>query len=192
MQPLINFRSGAYAFIVTALITSLVACASRPHLVYHSFAFDARWDSPGIEILDYRYGASNHPGARGCPKQYAHCDKIAQQAGITGDMLLGDELYVKWRIKSTDTVHEDIVNLRDRLPTDMQKQTLRFVIRESQLYVFVISSEKRNPNPCPPREQLCRITDPSCPSAYDRVFSMYCHKNFVQIYPNQSTSQKPQ
>jgi len=28
----------------------------------HSFSFDTRHDSPDAEVLDYRYGTSNHEG----------------------------------------------------------------------------------------------------------------------------------
>lgn len=177
-------------FLILAACLVSTACATRSRLVEHSFEFDARWDSPGIEILDYWYGTSNLPGLRGCPKQYAPCATSRQYAGTTGDIPLGDELTVKWRVKSTGNVYQDTVKLSDRLPENMKNQKIRFVIKDSQLYVFVISSEKSVPNPCLPRNQMCRITDPSCPSAYDRVFALYCNVKFTQIYPDQPTSLK--
>lgn len=171
-------------------VITFSACATRPRLVDHSFEFDARWDSPDVEILDYRYGASNQPGAKGCQKQDTPCLASRQYVGITGEMLLGDDLFVKWRVKSTGIVYEDTVDLRGRLPSDMKKHKLRFVVKGAQLYVFVISAEKSESNSCPSKDQLCRIADSSCPSAYDRVLSMYCHKKFIQIYPDQPASQQ--
>ena len=47
-----------------SLTLALAACASGPRLVDHSFAFDVLADSPEATLLDYRYGTSNHPGAR--------------------------------------------------------------------------------------------------------------------------------
>lgn len=96
-----GIRKRLQALVSAVCLLSMTACAAGPRLVDHSFEFDARWDSPDVEILDYRYGTSSHPGARGCPKSYLHCDKTPQQAGISGEMLLGDELYVRWQIKST-------------------------------------------------------------------------------------------
>lgn len=174
--------------LIALAVTALSACASGPHLVDHSFEFDARRDSPDVEILDYRYGTSNHPGARGCPKQYSHCDKIPHSAGITGEMLLGDDLFVKWRIKLTGEVYEDTVDLRGRLPADMKNQRIRFIVSGPQLFIYLISQEKLNPNPCPPREELRRLK--TSESAYDKVFSYYCDLKIVQIYPNQPASRQ--
>lgn len=184
MWRLLELRVNLRILVAASVVILLAACASGPRVANHSFEFDARWDSPGIEILDYRYGTSNIPGVRGCPKQYSPCPTSRQSAGTSGEMVVGDELYVKWRIKSTGEVYEDLVDLRSRLPENMQNQSIRFIVSGPQLFVFVISPEKLTPNPCPPRDQLCRITDPSCPSAYDRVFAMYCYKKFTQIYPN--------
>lgn len=195
-------------------LASTAACAAEPRLVDHSFEFNARWDSPDVEILDYRYGTSNHPGARGCPKHYSHCDKIPQGAGISGEMLLGDELYVKWRIKATGAIYEDTVDLKSRLPEDMRQQRIRFVVWGPQLYVYLISPQRNDGCPndysaaalacirqatasnggvgvgCPPKNQRCHIADPTCPSARDRILEMYCHMKFVQIYPDSAEFQE--
>jgi len=101
-------------------------------------------------------------------------------------MLPGDSLYVKWRIKSTSEVYDDTVDLKSRLPEDIANNRIHFIIKGSQLYVYLITPERLHPNPCPRRDQLCRIMDPSCPSADHRIFSWYCSKNITRLYPGQA------
>lgn len=182
MRFLRLLTKGLQTLVSGALLASMAACASEPRLVDHSFGFDARRDSPDVEILDYRYGSSNFPGVRGCPKHYSRCDTIPQGANTNGEMPLGNEIYVKWRIKSTGEVYEDSVNLRGRLPVNMYRQRIRFVVSGLQLYIFLISPEKLNPNPCPSREELRRLK--ASQSAYDKVFSYYCDLKIEQVYPD--------
>jgi len=172
--------------LLSGIVALQVACATGPRLINHTFEFDARWDSPGVEIIDYQYGNSNTPGVRGCPTQYSPCSKSRQYAGTTGKMLPGDSLYVKWRIKSTSEVYDDTVDLKSRLPEDIANNRIHFIIKGSQLYVYLITPERLHPNPCPRRDQLCRIMDPSCPSADHRIFSWYCSKNITRLYPGQA------
>lgn len=58
-------------------------------------------------------------------------------------MILGDTLYVKWRIKATDKVYEDTVDLKSRLPKDVTDHRIYFVIKDTQLWVYLISPEGR-------------------------------------------------
>lgn len=163
---------------------SLAACAiTGPRLVDHSFEFNAVWDSPEIEILDYRYGDSKAPGAR--PPEWAlESGKVAQGTGTSGPMILGDSLYVKWRVRSTGETYQDTVDLRSRLPANMKDKKIRLIVKGAQLYIFVISPEIIVPNPCPPKEELRQLSRSS--EAGDRVFSMYCNHKIVTIYPDQS------
>lgn len=170
---------------ISLYILSNIACTTTPALTNHTFEFDARWDSPGIEVLNYRYGNTKQPGATP-PEYMLKIGKTPQQIGISGDMLRGDDLYVKWRIKSSGEVYEDTVNLKDRLPNNITKHSIRFIVHGSQLYVYLITPEKLIKNPCPPKEQLCRIMDPSCPSADHRIFSGYCSRKIIRLYPGQA------
>lgn len=61
-------------------------------------------------------------------------------------MLRGDFLYVKWRNERTGQVYEDTVDLRQRLPADIAKHRIHFIIKGPQLYVYLISPEPRPPN----------------------------------------------
>lgn len=105
-------------------------------MFHHSFSFDTRIDSPEIEVLDYQYGGSGIAGT------YAHKGRVSRgetfrSAGVYALQPRGEFLYVKWRLKSNGQVFEDRVDLSKRLPTDMEKLELHFVIRGSQLYVFI-------------------------------------------------------
>lgn len=130
--------------ISLALVFGLVGagCASGPKLVFHSFGFDVLADSPDAQLLDYRYGTSKQPGAR--PPEWALRDgMVRQQAGITGEMILGDSLYVKWRIKSTGEVLEETADLKSRLPRDITDHKVYFVIQDREIHVYLVSSELR-------------------------------------------------
>ena len=112
------------------------ACASGPAVVDHAFGFDARVDSPGIEILNFRYGASGMPGTSGDVgiRQFGRSPQVT---GINGPMPVGDALYVKWRIKATGQEFEDTVNLKSRLPANMARQEVYFVVQGTQLHVYL-------------------------------------------------------
>lgn len=124
--------------LVLGLGLAGTGCASSPKLVFHSFGFDVLADSPDAQLLDYRYGTSKQPGAR--PPEWALRDgMVRQQAGITGEMILGDSLYVKWRIKSTGEVLEETVDLKSRLPRDITDHKVYFVIQGREIHVYLVS-----------------------------------------------------
>ena len=165
-----NCMKGSFSFIrcITAtlllsLVVTLSACSSGPRLVDHSFGFDVLADSPDVLLLDYRYGTSTQPGAR--PPEWSLKEGIIrQQAGITGEMILGDTLYVKWRIKSTGEVFEDTVDLKSRLPHDITGYRIYFAVIGRQLHVYLVSSTLRPPD--------FPITGPK-KYQYYKVYSIY-------------------
>lgn len=142
----------------------LGACASSQKAVRHSFSFDTRGAVPPVEVLDYRYGDSGMTGTRP-PKWALEEGKIGQQAGVYGSMRPADSLYVKWRLKGTDQVLEDTVDLRRRLPSEMTDKIVYFDIKGSQLFVYVISREYYPTGT--PRNNL----------------RLYFEHPYVQIYP---------
>lgn len=159
-MKIVQARKLWWLVVGVALMTAS-ACAMEPTLTDHAFSFDVVRESPNIEIVDYRYGNSRQPGAR------PEGSRVAQGTGINGPMMRGDFLYVKWRVKSTGEVYEDTIDLRSRLPADITKHRIHFVIKGSQLYVYLISPE---PNP------------PGWPT-YDPPG--YTHKKTYVIYPDQ-------
>ena len=64
-------------------------------------------------------------------------------------MLVGDFLYVKWRIRGESQIYDANVNLRSRLPKNMLDNTIYFVIRGPQLYVYLVTP-KHSPPGAPP------------------------------------------
>jgi hypothetical protein len=136
---------------IAFLFTVLTACAGG--ITNHSFAFDARQDSPDIQILDYRYGDSEQPSVRADGND-VKAERVRQYVGISGDMLRGDFLYVKWRVKSSGRRYEDTVDLKSRLPRDIVKNEIYFIVQGAQLFVYLVTPELRAPatEPSGPRE----------------------------------------
>lgn len=130
---------------LTAVLIS--ACSSSGRVVDHAFGFDILRADPAVEVLDYSYGLSKLP-VRADPYRLARGDSFYFN-GVNGPMLVGDFLYVKWRIKSTGAIFEKNVDLRHRLPSDMKGQRVYFDIKGPQLYVYLVSPEPR-PKGLPP------------------------------------------
>ena len=123
----------------------LVGCSiAGPRIALHSFEFHANWDSPNIEVLDYRYGTSTQQGTFP-PDWTLRLGNVAQSVSTTGDMIIGDFLYVKWKVKETGEIFKDTVDLRNRLPRNIYDNTVYFVIRGPQLYVYLITPERSPP-----------------------------------------------
>lgn len=168
------------------VLACLTACASGPRMVDHAFSFDARWDSPGIEVLNYRYGSSNMPGTHIAP-ELLRTGQPSGGMGINGPMPIGDTLYVKWRIKATGEVFEDTVDLKRRLPEDITGHRIYFIVEDTQLYVYLISRDpirgyltpdevaKANREMTTPRQKALRI---------------YIRHRITQIYPDHPQSNK--
>ena len=128
---------------VCLLGLALSACAVLYNTPFHSFSFDAISESEGIEVLDYRYGETAISAARMNPSM------PRASANISGEMLRGDTLYVKWRVKSTKKVYEETVPLKQLLPRDITHQRIHFVVQEDRLFVYLVSPDRR-PADMPP------------------------------------------
>ncbi len=82
-------------------------------------------------------------------------------------MLRGGFLYVKWRILSTGQVYENNIDLRERLPADIKDHRVTFLIRGPQLYVYLITHDRRPPDIVPNGPQR------------------YQHLKTITLYPDQ-------
>jgi hypothetical protein len=152
---------------LTSIVIALLLSACATNIVQHTFQFNAGLDSPDAEVLDFRYGQSKQPGVR--PPEWAYkVNKIPQGAATGGEMLKGDELYVKWRLRSTGQVFEDTVDLRRRFPADIKNHTVYFIIKGPQLYVYLVTPER---------------APVGSPSDGPR---MYRHMKTLTIYPGSS------
>ena len=157
--------------IMIGMMLTLSACATGPKLVDHAFEFDVRTDSPDIEILDYRYSTRT-------PADWMRkLGKTPQSDGINGFFPRGDDLFVKWKIKTTGEVFEQTVDLKN---IDVTKQRINFVIEGPQLYVLLIS---RDPiRGYLPEEEVEKYrADANTPRK--KALIGYMRHKVVQIYP---------
>ncbi len=177
-----NFLLRWLAWIVLGLaIAGLSACATGQKLTDHAFSFDARWDSPDVEILNYRYGDSNLPGTR-MPAALLREGGVSGSTGINGAFPRGDSLYVKWRIKATGEVFEDTVDMKSRLPEDITGQRIYFVIDGTQLYVYLIS---RDPKRGYLSSEEVAAADREANTPHKKALRKYVRHKIVTIYPDQ-------
>ena len=130
------------ALVGTFILTFPAACTDRT--VNYSFSFGGYGENEGIEVLNYRYSGPNLTPI--APPDWAvKSGHIGQGAGVGGFMPVGDALYVKWRVEATDKVYEDNVNLKGLLPWDMTNNRVTFIVKGSQLYVYLISPHGHKP-----------------------------------------------
>ena len=133
--------------------------SAKSQMVKYSLDFGSSGipENPGIEILDFKYGSSNKVGTVSSPKR-PDTGRIDQAGGVYGLMPAGDILYVKWRVISSGKIFEDTVNLKDRVPYDMEHKIVHFAVKDSQLIVYVIEGNSKNQlhaqgaADCPPPE----------------------------------------
>ncbi|MDO8652167.1 MAG: hypothetical protein Q7R66_08265 [Undibacterium sp.] len=151
--------------ILAMMIALMTACASGPEYVSHGFSYDAIRDSPDIEILDYAYG--NEYAMTRAPDWQKENGTVKQGGGITGAMPRGGSLFVKWRVKATGVEYQDTVDLRHRLPANIRDHKIHFIVRNTQLFIYLITPERRKENEAK-----------NGPASYG-------HRKVITIYPGQ-------
>lgn len=125
-------------FIFFIIQFALQGCAfGRPTMIHHSFSFSTLRDSPGVEVLNYRYGDCKEFGT--CANKY----RVAEGKTFTGGRVAGwyprgEYLYVKWRIRETGQVYEDKADLTKRLPSDISDCRIHFALKGAQLYIWLM------------------------------------------------------
>lgn len=125
-------------FLVAIFLLLGGGCASS--LVVHGFKFETL-DSPGVRILDYRYGDSLQPGARARERDVV--GETVAGAAVFGEMLRPSELYVKWRVLSTGIEYERAVNLKQKLPADIRSKVITFTVQDQTITVFLASYDAK-------------------------------------------------
>lgn len=124
--------------VAALLICALGACAMPPLKPWHSFSFNGwsdKW-ADQADLLEYDYGGK-YRMVRG--KVASGQSGVGYVNNVNGPMPVGDFLYVRWRLKGSNEIFEDKVDLRDLLPGNMQDHGLTFVIDRQQLYVYLIT-----------------------------------------------------
>lgn len=127
-------RPVVFAFGIFFCLTDCVTGGAS--VVFHTFEFSAYQDSPDIEVLDYQYGDQRTTGFAP-ERERVRLGQAHKSNHIAGFIPRGDTLYVKWRIKETGEILEDTVDLRHRLPDNLDHLAIHFVCHGRQLYVFV-------------------------------------------------------
>lgn len=147
------------------------ACSTKVAEPWHDFTFDGWNDKwyPAHELLEYSYG-DKYRMVRASVIKPEHAihegkEQLPPTQGVSGPMPVGDFLFVKWRIKATGELVEDRVDLRQRLPKDIDDHGLTFVIEGKQLYVYVITPKVRNSS-LPPNKKTSL-------SRYRETFEVY-------------------
>jgi hypothetical protein len=158
-----NFK-WIFVFIIQFALSS---CAIGQTMVNHHFSFDTISDHSDAEVLDYQYGSSRQFGTH-ADKERVQLGQVFPAWNTYGAMPRGDVLYVKWRIKQSGEIYEDRVDLKTRLPADITNWRIHFAIKGPQLYVYLISPEKRS------------ASSPAGP------LKMYADLKQSQIYPDQT------
>jgi hypothetical protein len=139
------------AVFIPATLTTLFAvsaCSGGSDYVDHGFEFDALTDSPGIQILEHKYGNGSFVGTQN-PQYLLDEGRPLQRTNVWGHMRRPDSLYVKWRVASESKTYEDTVDLRKRLPREFAESKVYFMIRGAQLEVFLISMKEARPTDAP-------------------------------------------
>ena len=134
-------------------------------MIQHSFSFNTNEDSPDVEVLDYQYGDGTQFGTHADNERVA-LGQVFPADNISGMIRRGDSLYVKWRDKYSHHVYQDRVDLKNRMPQDITDLRVHFLIKGSQLYVYLIYP---------------RLKDASIPQGPVR---RYQDQKQVQIYPD--------
>lgn len=133
--------------LATVLIFALSSCAASPLQPWHSFSINGWFDgwAAKINLLEYKYGNQHKMTHRVVT---AGAATLGYSVGVSGRMPVGDFIYVKWQIKETGEIIEDTVDLRTRLPKNMEGYRLTFTIEGRQLSLFLVTPiPKRSGDP---------------------------------------------
>jgi hypothetical protein len=135
-------RSYASALISLLTLSSAPSYAQIAEADCVMFGFDAKRDSPHVEILDYKYGSSGVEGTFAEPGK-----PVRQGWGVAQAGLKGDRLFVRWKNKETGQVFTEDVALKGHLPAyNKTPCEIFFAIKRNQLYVFLLTQEPRPPD----------------------------------------------
>ena len=143
-----------FSLMVGLMMSTLTSCAANggaSDTQVYSFIFDLRQDDQHAVILDYWYGNSRKDTWMHAPEQVTVEGDYMTMDSTWGAKVPRGTLYVKWRDTETQKVYEDTVDLRQRLPKNIEDHTIYLMLKGAQLYVYLISPEgiKRPKNEIP-------------------------------------------
>ena len=140
----------------------------KQNYTFQGFGFGGHDECKGVEVLNYQYGSVRTTGLH-ADAGYLATGHIPQGESSFGMFPIGDRLYVKWKDLADNKVYEEDIDLKGRLPTDMNQKILHFSIKGPQLFINVIDGlEKKN------------LHGPNAPDCPVEQFSMF---KCATIYP---------
>ena len=157
-----------FSLMIGLMMTTLTPAADAAERQYYSFQFDLKYDNQHAVILDFWYGNSKSDSWVNMPAEAVKMGETASATSVTQMMPPGGLLYVKWRDTETQKVYEDNVDLRHRLPKNIEDHTVYLMIKGHQLYVYLVSPDRRTPD--------MASNGPN----------MYSHRKVTAIYPDQT------
>jgi hypothetical protein len=169
-----------------ALLALLGGCATGQPGSYvdHGFSFNAWQDSPGIQVLAYSYGNNKSPyynNRLGATEKETKDGQTFQSSNISGEIPVGQYLFVKWRIKVTDEVLEDTVDLQAVWPHSLKRWDIYLILEGRQLYVYLIS--KSYEKPYFTFAEGMQIDQFKISSPRQRTLAAFARRNITMIYP---------
>lgn len=101
------------------------------------FHFDMNYDDQHASILDYRLDGWNAQIDAPSRKSVANREK-SYAGGLGFQYDRPTSLYVKWQDELTGAIYQDIVDLRWSLPYDLAGTDIYFLVKGSQLSVYLV------------------------------------------------------
>ncbi|MGB7815550.1 MAG: hypothetical protein WBL28_04280 [Methylotenera sp.] len=148
---------GAFMITLNACATGGGGISAGDEEIDHAFEldkgeFDKKAGVERVQILDFLYGNPTGYAIKNPPEYKARGECMQGishgNLGITRKDL--KIFYVKWLDKTTGKVHEVTLDLQKKLPKDFSRNHRFFAsFKQGQLYVYVITPEKRAANEPP-------------------------------------------
>lgn len=130
------------AFLLTLLVVVVSACATKS--VRHDFYYNEA-DNPDIFLIDWEYSI-----VRQRPDRLEYRLKKEQSVGgisWIGLRPVGDYIRLRWKVKSTGEIKEQVVSLKGVLPFNMAGAQVRPTFNsDGELEVYVFYRDSSGPN----------------------------------------------
>jgi hypothetical protein len=133
---------GAMIFIVP------LGCASQIQTMYFGFEYDMRRDGQNAVVLDYRLVAD--------AKSLIAADRafIAQYGGMSSESIhkqgqLPTDFYVRWMNTKTHIEYDRSVDLRGKLPINIDNCTFYFMVVNDHLQIYLATQSTRSSDQAP-------------------------------------------
>ncbi|MGJ9420782.1 hypothetical protein ACHAC9_24015 [Massilia sp. CMS3.1] len=152
----------ALATSLCFLATLFTGCAMSPKIAEHGFSFGTNFQ---VEIMDYMYGAPIGMPTQP-PRDAVRRGHVSQGTGMAGNFVVGEYLYVKWRVKQDGTIIDRKIDLKQLLPANMDGKEIHFNFLGQELNVYVIDLER-----------LHAPNSPHCPALAYKIFQC------ITVYP---------